>query len=252
LAELGVDAVTLANNHTLDYGPDALLDTLAHLDVAGIAAVGAGADQRAARAPRIVTCGALRLRLVAFADHPAEYAAGPSRPGVAYVDLRGELPDWALAALRPGADADCVLAMPPWGPNMVPEPLPYIRRAADALLDAGASLVAGHSAHVFQGMSAGVLFDLGDFLDDYAVDPLQRNDLGLLWLIELDPSGPGAVRALPLALEYAFTRRASPPETEQIARLLSERCAPFATEVRVRDGMIELSVASSGARSSPG
>src|ERR671937_387899 len=42
LAELGVDAVTLANNHALDYGSDALLDTLAHLRAAGIVAVGAG------------------------------------------------------------------------------------------------------------------------------------------------------------------------------------------------------------------
>jgi poly-gamma-glutamate synthesis protein (capsule biosynthesis protein) len=235
--------VTLANNHTLDYGPAALLDTLAHLAAVGIAAVGAGADEQAARSPGIVTCGPVRLRLVSFADHPADYAAGPEHPGIAFVELRRGLPDWARAAVRPGSDADLVLAMPHWGPNMVPEPLPYVRSAADALLGAGASLVAGHSAHVFHGMSAGVLFDLGDFLDDYAVDPVLRNDLGLLWLIELDASGAGAARALPLALDYAFTRRASPPETEQIARLLSERCAPFATEVRVREGMIELTPA---------
>jgi poly-gamma-glutamate capsule biosynthesis protein CapA/YwtB (metallophosphatase superfamily) len=52
LAELGVDAVTLANNHALDYGPVALLDTLAHLDAAGVLAVGAGPDEVHARAPK--------------------------------------------------------------------------------------------------------------------------------------------------------------------------------------------------------
>jgi poly-gamma-glutamate synthesis protein (capsule biosynthesis protein) len=54
LAELGVDAVTLANNHALDYGPQALLDTLRHLERAGVAAVGAGADDscRTGRQPR--------------------------------------------------------------------------------------------------------------------------------------------------------------------------------------------------------
>src|SRR5215813_9689808 len=83
LAELGVDAVTLANNHALDYGPVALLDTLEHLDAAGIAHVGARADEQTARAP--LTLG--RLRIVAATDHPAAYAAAPDRPGVAFADI---------------------------------------------------------------------------------------------------------------------------------------------------------------------
>src|SRR5438270_3186400 len=66
LAEMGVDAVTLANNHALDYGPVALLDTLAHLDAAGILAVGAGPNEVLARMPRVMRCGDLRLRLVGF------------------------------------------------------------------------------------------------------------------------------------------------------------------------------------------
>src|SRR5262245_37119384 len=73
LAELGVDAVTLANNHALDYGPDALLDTIEHLDRAGIAHTGAGADETAARTPAHLP----GLRLVAVGDHPPEFAAGP-------------------------------------------------------------------------------------------------------------------------------------------------------------------------------
>src|SRR4051794_27042072 len=57
LAELGVDCVTLANNHALDFGPDALLDTLAHVRAAGIAVTGAGADVAAARAPAVPEAG---------------------------------------------------------------------------------------------------------------------------------------------------------------------------------------------------
>ena len=85
-----------------------------------------------------------------------------------------------------------------------------------------------------------MIFDLGDFLDDYASDAQLRNDLGLLWLVELDANGPAAIRALPLTLEYGFTRRASPTEVHQIARLLQERCAPFGTDVQIRGGMIEV------------
>ena len=242
LAELGVDAATLANNHALDYGPDALLDTLSYLRATGIAAVGAGADLDSARAPLILRCGGLRIGLVAFSDHPPHYAAGRERPGNAFAELRRDVPDWVLAAIRPGPDTHLTLATPHWGPNMVAGPRPYVRRAAGALLGAGASLIAGHSAHVFHGIAPDVIFDLGDFLDDYIVHPKLRNDLGLLWLVELDPHGPRAIRALPLALDYCFTRRASPAETDIIARLLQERSTPFATDLCIRDGMIELSV----------
>ncbi len=241
LAELGVDAVALANNHALDYGPEALLDTLDHLRAAGVAVVGAGPDDAAAQAPLGLHCGDLRLRLVALSDHPAAYAAAPGQPGVAFADLRSGLPAWVAAAAAPGPDADLVLVTPHWGPNMVGEPVRHVRRAADALLDAGADLIAGHSAHVFQGIAARVLFDLGDFIDDYAVDREMRNDLGLLWLVDLAAAGAQRVRALPLALDYCHTRRATRAETEEILHLLRRRCAPFGSTVEQREGLIELS-----------
>jgi poly-gamma-glutamate capsule biosynthesis protein CapA/YwtB (metallophosphatase superfamily) len=243
LAELGISAVTLANNHALDYGPVALLDTLRHLASAGVATVGAGADDAAAREPAIVRCGPLRLRVVAFSDHPEAYAAGPGRPGIAFADLTGEPPDWLRAAGRPGPDCDAVLVTPHWGPNMVTEPGGRVRTAAHALVAAGATLVAGHSAHVFHGVEGRILFDLGDFLDDYAVDPELRNDLGLLWLIELAPDGQRRVRAVPLALEYCFTRHASRAEMGWIEHRLRDLCAPLGTRVDSSDGLIELRTA---------
>jgi len=240
LAELGVTAVTLANNHALDYGSVALLDTLRHLENSGIAVTGAGADDAGARESLSLRCGPLRLRLVAFSDHPAAYAAGPREPGIAFADLRSGLPDWVGAAVRPGPDCDVVLATPHWGPNMITEPTRHVRTAADALLAAGATLVAGHSAHVFQGVARRVLFDLGDFIDDYAVDRELRNDMGLLWLVELSPDGPSRIRALPLALDYCFTRQASAAEADWIERRLRDLCAPFGTGVERSGELIEV------------
>lgn len=239
LAELGVDAVTLANNHALDYGMEALLDTLAHLEAVGIVPVGAGLDECAARSSRLLRCGDLTIRLVSFSDHPAAYAASHEQPGIAFADLHDGLPTWVGEAVRSGLDADAVVVMPHWGPNMVVQPLPRVRHAATALSGAGATLIAGHSAHVFQGVAPGVLFDLGDFLDDYAVDPGLRNDLGLLWFVDLDIRGVRRVSALPLALDYCFTRPASPPEADWILRRLQQLCAPFGTEAESQDGMIE-------------
>jgi poly-gamma-glutamate synthesis protein (capsule biosynthesis protein) len=118
---------------------------------------------------------------------------------------------------------------------MRPAPVAHVRRAAAALEAAGATLVAGHSAHVPLGPSGRTLFDLGDFIDDYAVDPLLRNDLGLLWLVTLDVGGPTRVEAVPLRLEFAHTRPASHDETSLLLALLQPRCAAVGSSVR-RDG----------------
>jgi poly-gamma-glutamate capsule biosynthesis protein CapA/YwtB (metallophosphatase superfamily) len=209
LEHLGVDCVTLANNHALDYGEKALLDTFECLSAAGIRWAGAGRDLDEAQAPAMLEApNSFRLAVFGLTDHPADYAAGQGLPGVAYADLWHEdVPPWLVEAIR-GTDADAVLVTPHWGPNMRAEPVAHVRRAARQLLEAGATLVAGHSAHVFQGIRDRVLYDLGGFLDDYAVDATLRNDLGVLWLVELDASGPRRIEAVPLKLDYCFTRLA--------------------------------------------
>ncbi|HEV3498246.1 MAG TPA: CapA family protein, partial [Actinomycetes bacterium] len=170
LVLLGTDCVTLANNHALDYGADALADTLDHLAAAGIATVGAGADLDQARRPAVLTAGQLRVAVLGVTDHPADFAAGPERPGVAFADLGRQVPDWLPQTVRKAAArADVTLVTPHWGPNMTTAPVGHVRRAAAALVDAGATLVAGHSAHVPHGVAGRVLYDLGDFLDDYRV-----------------------------------------------------------------------------------
>jgi poly-gamma-glutamate synthesis protein (capsule biosynthesis protein) len=235
LASLGVDCVTLANNHALDFGPDGLLDTFAHLESAGLAWVGAGVDLDQACTPAVLEAGGSRLGVIAMADHPADYAAAPARPGVAYADLgRRDLPDWLPEAIG-GLDADAILVSPHWGPNMLAEPVAHVRAAARALLEAGATLIAGHSAHVFHGLDRRILYDLGDFLDDYAVDPKLRNDLGLLFLVDLDGD---KIEAIPLKLEFAHTRLADGDDAVWVRRRFREACAAFGTEVAEEDGRL--------------
>jgi poly-gamma-glutamate capsule biosynthesis protein CapA/YwtB (metallophosphatase superfamily) len=231
LAQLGVDCVTLANNHALDFGPDALLDTLAHLDAAGIRVVGAGTDVERARAPVVLEARGFRLGVVAFADHYAGDAAGPERPGIAYADRRERVPDWVKAF--PAADA--VLVTPHWGPNMTAEPPRYVLRAARELVEAGATLVAGHSAHLFHGVAPRILYDLGDFLDDYAVDGKLRNDLGLLFLVDL---AGDRLEAVPLELQFTHTRLARGGDAVWIKRRFTEACAAFGTEVAEENGRL--------------
>jgi poly-gamma-glutamate capsule biosynthesis protein CapA/YwtB (metallophosphatase superfamily) len=237
LAEIGVDCVTLANNHALDYGPDALLDTLDHLERAGVAAVGAGPDATAARSPVVLAAAGASVAVLGVSDHPPEYAAGPGRCGIAYAERAkaGWLLD-AIAAARQHADA--VLVSPHWGPNMTARPPSYVRGAARALIGAGATLVAGHSAHVFHGAAPRVLFDLGDFVDDYMVHEDLRNDLGLLFLVELEASGPGQVDAVPLKLDYCHTRLATGDEAAWIRRRFVAACWELGTVAVERDDRV--------------
>jgi hypothetical protein len=219
LAHLGVDCVTLANNHALDFGYDALLDTLAHLDAAGIRVTGAGTDLERARAPAELD----GLTVVAFTDHPREYAATATRPGVAF-GAPESLPD-----ARP------LLVSPHWGPNMTSEPTRSVRETARALLGQGATLIAGHSAHVFHGVAPRVLYDPGDFIDDYAVDASLRNDLGLLFLVDLDGD---RLEAVPLKLEFTHTRLASGDDYAWIKRRFTAACAEFGTDVSEESGRL--------------
>jgi poly-gamma-glutamate synthesis protein (capsule biosynthesis protein) len=239
LALLGVGCVTLANNHALDYGPEALLDTLDHLAGAGIAAVGAGPALDEARRPVILDAAGLRVAVVGATDHPADFAAGPARPGVAYAELAAGMPEWLLAAVRDAAaHADAVLVTPHWGPNMTRAPVPHVRRAAAALVDAGATLVAGHSAHVPQGVGGRVLYDLGDFLDDYAVDPRLRNDLGLLFVVTVDEGGPVGLEAVPLKLDFCRTSLAAGTDAAWMRRRFRDACAALGTDVVEADGRL--------------
>jgi poly-gamma-glutamate synthesis protein (capsule biosynthesis protein) len=226
LKAIKVGAISLANNHALDFGADALGDTLELLGNAGIAAVGAGPGVEAARKPAIVRAGETTVELIAVTDHPVEYAATPDRCGVAYASLRDGSPHWLLSGVAEAREhSDLVIAFVHWGPNMATRPSERQRRVAADLLEAGADLVAGHSAHVFHGVSwpgRPVLFDLGDALDDYRVDPELRNDLGVMAIWR--PGGEPELELVGLRLEYCHTRLAEGAEADWIADRLARAC----------------------------
>jgi poly-gamma-glutamate capsule biosynthesis protein CapA/YwtB (metallophosphatase superfamily) len=232
LAAIGVDCVTLANNHALDFGAEALLDTFEHLRAAGIAWVGAGTDVSEARAARVLAAKGVRLAVLGASDHPADFAAASDRPGIAYADLRADPSSgWLAAEIGEAArHADAVLVTPHWGPNMTARPTTSVRRAARELVGAGASLIAGHSAHVPHGARDRVLYDLGDFVDDYVADEQLRNELGLLFLVDLDPAdGPRRLEAIPLALDFCHTRIATGADADWIRSRFIDACAELGT-----------------------
>ena len=239
LSDAGIDLVSLANNHILDYDVAGLADTLGQLRAHGIGHAGAGAHIGQALAPALVERGGTRFAMVAMCDHQADFAATLDRPGMAYIDFSDQaaalaLIDKALAPVRQ-AGVDWPILSLHWGPNMAPEPSPLFRRIAHAAIEMGWKIVFGHSPHIFHGLElyrgCPILYAAGDLVDDYRVDPVLRNDHQLLF--ELDIAG-GALRKVllhPVVIADCQARPASGAQYDYIARRITALSDAMGTQV---------------------
>ena len=243
LRAAGIDFAALANNHIGDFGAAGLLETVHLLDAAGIAHAGAGADLAAAAASARLQAGDWRVAVVAFADHPRQWAAAPGRPGINYTPVSVHPTDFgpvarALAAAR--QDADLVVFTIHWGPNMRPRPTPEFQVFARRVIEAGADIFWGHSAHVVQGVEIYrdrlILYDTGDFVDDYVVDPDLRNDLSALFLVRVAPDGRLRLEIEPVQIMNRHVTLADGPERDWFLRRLHDLCSEMGSAVVARPG----------------
>jgi poly-gamma-glutamate synthesis protein (capsule biosynthesis protein) len=193
LRRLGLDVVSLANNHMMDFGPPGLASTLSELSRHGLPAVGAGPTLAAARAPVVLTVKGQRVGFLAACDNEG---GGASRggPGVSLVAPRA----LAAAVRRLRAQADYVVVAVHTGIEFCACPEPFFVELARRLVDAGAAVVAGHHPHVPQGCERRgdglIVYSLGDFLFDLPRDPAdmtphQRRFLGAHPVLEVELAG---------------------------------------------------------------
>lgn len=236
LTAAGIHAVSLANNHALDFGAEALADTIGVLDAAGIAHAGAGADLAAALRPAVWTAAAARLSLLAFTDNEPEWAATSGAPGVCFVpvelgDPRAERFMGAVRAAK--AASDLVIVAAHWGSNWGYRVPQEHRAFSRALVEAGADVVFGHSGHVCRGLEIDrgrpVLYCAGNFVDDYAVDPVERNDESFIFVVEFEAGRLRAVRLYPTMIEACRARRAGRREL-CIAYRMQDLCEALGTQ----------------------
>jgi poly-gamma-glutamate synthesis protein (capsule biosynthesis protein) len=239
LRAAGVDCCALANNHVLDYEVAALRDTLGTLDDADLRHAGAGRDREAAFDPATVTVDGVDVAFVSLTDNTPEYAATSDRPGTAHVDIdvddletRTVVRETLDRAAATGPDL--LVASLHWGPNMVVEPPESFRRFGRWLVDEGVDVVHGHSAHVFQGVEVyrgrPILYDTGDFVDDYAVDDELRNDRSFLFEVTVTDAGvPAELRLLPTEIDDCAVHSAGPEAASWSRERMRDRSAEFDT-----------------------
>jgi poly-gamma-glutamate synthesis protein (capsule biosynthesis protein) len=225
LAEAGIDVVSLGNNHSMDFGEEGLLDTLAALDAAGIKHAGAGVDDWSARRPAFVEANGLRLAFLSYNAAPGAPPAGPATPGVAWASFEAIRQDVALAL----DDADLVIVSLHAGVEYQDAPSYEQRALARAAVDAGAVLVLGHHAHVLQGWERYgeglIVYGLGNFVFDLDYDDLAtlgpRPFQTVVLQVELGREGVLSVSAEPVFIDPAQNRPL--PAEGELAREIERR-----------------------------
>ena len=222
LNSASIDYVSLANNHILDYDIEALLDTLDILDKNNISHSGAGRNLKEAMKPAIIekklklkpsnnhdsyynvdneevnnndSKNTIRIGLISLTDNEPEWEAKYDQAGINYIPTALD-PDRYYYRLQNYIEnakkqSDLVIVSSHVGPHFRETPSMKYVNFAHKIIDLGADIYWGHSNHMPQGIELYkhndnnkiILYDCGDFIDDYAIDSNYRNDLSFIFLL---------------------------------------------------------------------
>ena len=224
LVAAGIDIVSLANNHALDYGITAFQDTMRLLDERSIEYAGGGQDRSEAYAPLIVEQNGLTLAFLGYvmplSGRPAfntrQWAAETDKPGLAIGTP--EVVARAVAAVRDSVDA--VIVMVHGGTEYSRGPNRRQREFAAAAMGAGAKLLIGHHPHVLHGyvrtQTTFVAYSIGNFVFDYFTG--RMNDTAILD-VTLSAEGVESFDWIPIRIRHGFP---TPAVGDEIPRILGQ------------------------------
>ncbi len=168
-------AVSLANNHSADFGLDTFVRQLEMLETGGLAHFGGGRNLDAARKPLIIERNGQRIAFLGYNGfNPTQYSATADKPGVGPLDVEMMTAD--IRRARSEYKADIVIPYVHWGRELVPSPRAIHTEMAHRMIDAGASIVVGAHPHITQTVDIykgrPIVYSLGNFVFDYfPVDP---------------------------------------------------------------------------------
>ena len=218
LAELGVDAVALANNHIMDQGAGGLKSTISALEGAGIRYFGAGESLPGAGRPLIVDVGGRRLGLYACAEHEFSIA-GDDFPGANPFDPMLSL----VHVKRLGDGCDVVVVLYHGGKEHYRYPSPLLRERCRALVDSGADVVVCQHSHCIgceETWHGGtIVYGQGNFLFDYQDNEFWATGI----LVEVCIGGSVSIKYHPIVKNGASVRLARNTEVHEIMGGFRER-----------------------------
>lgn len=196
------DAVTLANNHSGDFGPEAFAEMLKLLKEGGLAQVGGGMNLKQAHAPLIFERKGLRIAVLSYNEfQPRSFEAGPNLPGVAWSEDQQVVAD--ITAARTIHKADLVIPIMHWGWENELRSNPRQWQLAKLMIDSGADAVIGGHPHVTQdvGVYKGkpIMFSVGNFVMKETDNDNQRK----AWVVKLtlDKQGVRSFLGQPIKID---------------------------------------------------
>lgn len=233
LTDANIQVVNIANNHICDFGFEGMEETIDILNQNHILHTGAGKDQEEAKKPVIFNSNGVKIGLIGCTDNEPGWEAN-HHPGTFYVEV-GDLRKLQseISALR--NEVDIVILSYHWGPNMVEEPNEKQIQFAHQLIDLGVDIIHGHSAHVFQGIEIYkekvILYDTGDFIDDYAVDPELRNDRSFLFEVLIEDKKIKTLRLLPVVIQDMQVNLAMNHDKKSVIARMQYLSSRFGTKI---------------------
>ncbi len=232
----GMDVVSQANNHCRDYGTEALLDTFAYLDAAGLAHCGAGADWGQAHAPAYLMGNGLKVAFLGYNDINWQgWQAGSGYPGVADAADVGQMQADIAEAKR---EADLVVVSFHWGTERKYTPDASQVYYGHAAVDAGADLVLGHHPHVVQGCEIYrgklIAYSLGNFVFSPGSPECRYTVLGR---ITLNQSGFCGAAFYPAHIDYCRPELLAGDAADSWLGQVAELCAQMGTPMHIAGGI---------------
>jgi len=231
-----INAVSLANNHILDFEYEGLSHTLNNIDLAGIHHTGAGMTLSDASEPAIWEIKGIKLGLIALTDNEPGWEATEEQPGIFYVPttLKDKRAEKLLELVRRTKEAvDLLVVSAHWGPNWGYTPPAEHIPFAHALIDTGADTIFGHSGHIVRGIEIykdkPIMYCTGDFVDDYAVDEIERNDRGFIFVVETDGHSIFRLLLYPTNIQNFQAMRAKYIEKKAIIAKMQRLCIDLKT-----------------------
>lgn len=240
LASIPFDVACLANNHTVDYGPEGLQETKHLLQRNNVQSLGAGRSDDEAYQPLVVSAGKARVGLVNFCEGE-DCTAAQSGPGMAGWDLCRVVR--TVRELK--NNVDVIIVITHCGREYIPLPPPYVVEAFHRIAEAGPDAVLGHHAHVPQGIEivhgVPLFYSLGNFVFDQQTDLFYRK-VGYFVSIELTGKRLSGIRLIPYSISPYGLRRIKGTQLRWFFERLRCVSDPLSDKEKVReawDGYID-------------
>lgn len=192
--------------------------------------------------PAVLETNGMRVSIISLTDNHPEWQAMIDSPGVNFIPITLE-DGYEVRLGKCIEDArnisDLVIVASHVGPHFREKPSKVYVNFAHTIIDLGADIYWGHSNHMPQGIEIYnkkvILYDCGDFIDDYAVDPSYRNDLSFLFLVNLEQKHTNSIELVPVKISDMRVCTAPPWDADFIIKRMVDQCKELGTYAKLKD-----------------